>query len=101
MQLPSSLGHLDAASTKELLHLGRGSPRPPAQSVLAAPHQAGGSMTIAGEPLRPQGFRQTLYTLIHSRITSQGWYNLALTQLLAKPSTKHVHKAYASLRMSN
>jgi hypothetical protein len=25
---PSSLGHLDAASTKELLHLGRGSPRP-------------------------------------------------------------------------
>jgi hypothetical protein len=27
--LPSSLGHLDAASTKELLHQGRGSPRPP------------------------------------------------------------------------
>jgi hypothetical protein len=26
---PSSLGHLDAASTKELLHLGRGSPHPP------------------------------------------------------------------------
>ena len=26
---PSSLGHLDAASTKELLHQGRGSPRPP------------------------------------------------------------------------
>jgi hypothetical protein len=53
----------------------------PAQSVLAAPRQAGGSMTIAGEPLRPQGFRRTLYTLIHSRITSQGWHNLALTQL--------------------
>jgi hypothetical protein len=52
-----------------------------AQSVLAAPHQVGGSMTIAGEPLWPQGFRRTLYTLIHSRITSQGWLNLALTHL--------------------
>jgi hypothetical protein len=48
-------------------------------------------MMIAGEPLRPQGFQQTLYTLIHSRITSQGWHNLALTQLQAKPSTKHIH----------
>jgi hypothetical protein len=38
-------------------------------------------MTIAGEPLRPQDFRRTLYTLIHSRITSQGWHNIALTQL--------------------
>jgi hypothetical protein len=38
-------------------------------------------MTIAGEPFRPQGFRRTLYTLIHSEITSQGWHNLALTQL--------------------
>jgi hypothetical protein len=37
-------------------------------------------MTIAGEPLRPQGFRRTFYTLIHSRITSQGWHSLALTQ---------------------
>jgi hypothetical protein len=26
---PSSLGHLDAAFTKELLHQGRGSPHPP------------------------------------------------------------------------
>jgi hypothetical protein len=34
-----------------------------------------------GEPLRPQGFRRTLYNLIHSRITSQGWHNLTLTQL--------------------
>jgi hypothetical protein len=38
-------------------------------------------MTIADEPLRPQGFRRTLYILIHSRVTSQGWHNLALTQL--------------------
>jgi hypothetical protein len=38
-------------------------------------------MTIAGEPLRPQGFRRTSYNLIHSKITSQGWHNLALTQL--------------------
>jgi hypothetical protein len=58
-------------------------------------------MTIAGEPLGPRGFRRTLYNLIHSRITSQGCHNLALTQLQAKPSTKHIHKAHASLRMSN
>jgi hypothetical protein len=38
-------------------------------------------MTIVGEPLRLQGFRRTLYNLIHSRITSQGWHNLVLTQL--------------------
>jgi hypothetical protein len=38
-------------------------------------------MTIASEPLRPQAFQRTLYTLIHSRITSQGWHNLALTHL--------------------
>jgi hypothetical protein len=38
-------------------------------------------MTIVGEPLRPQGFQRTLYTLIRSRITSQGWHNLALTHL--------------------
>jgi hypothetical protein len=36
-------------------------------------------MTIAGESLRPQGFWRTLHNLIHSRITSQGWHNLALT----------------------
>jgi hypothetical protein len=38
-------------------------------------------MTIAGEPLRPQGFQRTLYNWIHPRITSQGSHNLALTQL--------------------
>jgi hypothetical protein len=38
-------------------------------------------MTIAGELLRPQGFRRTLYNLIHLRITSQDWHNLSLTQL--------------------
>jgi hypothetical protein len=53
----------------------------PAQSVLATPHQAEGLMMIAGEPLRLQGFQRILYNLIHSRITSQGWHNLALTQL--------------------
>jgi hypothetical protein len=39
------LGHLDAVSTKELLHERRGSPRPPHKAVVTAPHQAGGSMT--------------------------------------------------------
>jgi hypothetical protein len=78
---PSSLGHLDAASTKELLHQGRGVSTPPTQSVLTTAHQVGGLKTIAGEPLRPEGFRRTLYNLIHSRITSQGSHNLALTQI--------------------
>jgi hypothetical protein len=32
-------------STKELLHKGWGSPRPPHKVVVAAPHQVGGSMT--------------------------------------------------------
>jgi hypothetical protein len=75
---PSFLGHLDAASTKELLHQGRGSPRPPPTKCLATPHQAGGSKTFADEPLSPQGFRHTLYNLIHSRITSQGRHTLHL-----------------------
>jgi hypothetical protein len=52
--LAKLLGHLDAASTKELLHQGRGSPRPPAQSVLATPHQAGGSITIPVSHLGPK-----------------------------------------------
>ena len=34
-------------STKELAHKGRGSPRPPYKVVVAAPHQAGGSMTLS------------------------------------------------------
>jgi hypothetical protein len=49
-------------------------------------------MTIAGEPLRPQGFQRTLYTLIHSRITSQGWHNLALTQCRANTPGTHARK---------
>jgi hypothetical protein len=51
-------------------------------------------MTIAGEPLRPQSFRLTLYNLIHSRITSQGWHNLALLSsklsLALSTYTKHM-----------
>jgi hypothetical protein len=49
---------------------------------------------IAGEPLRPQGFRHTLYNLIHSRITSQGWHTLyslsSKLSLALSTHTKHV-----------
>jgi hypothetical protein len=73
--------HKEATIHRSLNHTCSSVSTSPAQSVLAAPHQAGGSMTFAGEPLRTQGFRRTLYNFVHSRITSQGWHNLALTQL--------------------
>jgi hypothetical protein len=51
-------------------------------------------MTIAGEPLRPQGFRRTLYNLIHSRITSQGGTTLhslsSKLSLALSTYTKHM-----------
>ena len=46
---------LTPGSIKELLHEGLGFPRPPRKYVDAAPHQAGGSLTFAGEPPRLQG----------------------------------------------
>jgi hypothetical protein len=97
--LPSSaLGHLDAASTKEFLHQGKGVSTSPAQCVITAPHQAGGSKTITGEPLMPQGFRHTLYNLIHSRITSQGRHTLhslsSKLKLTLSTRTKHVQSLW-------
>jgi hypothetical protein len=47
---PSSLGHLDVASTKEVLHLGRGSPRPP-HKVFSSLHT------------KPEGFGTTMHSL--------------------------------------
>jgi hypothetical protein len=49
------------------LHYGASPPRKgvstsPAQRVLTTPHQAWGSMTIAGEPLRPQGIGEPCTT---------------------------------------
>jgi hypothetical protein len=78
---------LRSFSTKERgLHV-------PAQSVLAIPHQAGGSKMIAGETLRPQGFRCTLYNFIHSRFSSQGRHTLhslnSKLSLALSTHTKH------------
>jgi hypothetical protein len=42
-------------STKELLHEGRGSPHPPHKAVVAAPHQAEGSMTCQRATKTPRG----------------------------------------------
>ena len=42
-------------STKELLHKGWGSPRPPHKDVVAAPHQVGGSMTCRQATNAPRG----------------------------------------------
>jgi hypothetical protein len=68
----------------------------PAQSVIATPHQVGGSKTIASEPLRPQDFRRTLYNLIHSKITSQGSHTLQ--SLNSKLSLAlNTHNACASM----
>jgi hypothetical protein len=72
----------------------------PAQSVLATPHQAGGSKTLAGEPLRPQDFRHTLYNLIHSRITSQGRHTLHSLNsklILALSARTHTQSVYKSM----
>jgi hypothetical protein len=55
------------------------------------------------EPLRPQGFRRTLYNLIHLRITSQGTHTLlSLSFKLSLALSTHTHtQACASLWMSN
>ena len=50
-------------STKELVHEGRGSPRPPYKDVVAAPHQVGGSMTCrrATNALRGRHTKSSLW----------------------------------------
>ena len=47
-------------STKELLHKGWGSPRPPHKVVVAAPHQIGGSMTLPASQKAPRGRRSKM-----------------------------------------
>ena len=44
-------------STKELLHKGWGSTRPPHKVVVAAPHKVGGSMTLPVSHQAPKGRR--------------------------------------------
>jgi hypothetical protein len=49
---------------------------------------------IAGEPFRPQGFRRTLYSFIHSRITLQGRNTLhSLSSMLSLALSTHTKLA--------
>jgi hypothetical protein len=57
-------------------------PCPP--HAVCSPHQVGGVEDFAGELLRPQDSNNTLYALIHSRITSQA-ITSACIQLNSKP----------------
>jgi hypothetical protein len=70
----------NAETSTKVVHHGRGSPRPPHTRVHAAPHQTGGSK-ICRRATKAQRLRRTLYILVHSRISSQGWHTLHSTQL--------------------
>src|SRR6185312_5583231 len=54
-------------STKELVHEGRGSPRPPYKFVVAAPYQVGGSMTCRRATNAPRGRHIEIFLLVHSK----------------------------------
>src|SRR6185503_20575021 len=51
----STMVTLIPISTKELLHKGWGSPRPPHKVVHAASHQVGGSLTLPASLKAPRG----------------------------------------------
>jgi hypothetical protein len=59
-------------STKELLHEGWGSPRPPHKVVDAAPHQAGGSKTCRRATKTPRGRHAEIQLVVHTRTSIQG-----------------------------
>jgi hypothetical protein len=65
-------------STKELLHEGWGSPRPPHKAVVAAPHQAGGSMTCWRATKTPRGRHTEIQLVVHSRNSTRSQH-LAFT----------------------
>ena len=48
-------------STKELLHKGWGSPRPPHKVVHTAPHQVGGLLTLPASLKAPRGRRTEIF----------------------------------------
>jgi hypothetical protein len=83
-----------------LLHQGRGSPRPPHKVSSPLHTKPEGRRRFVSEPLRPQGFRHTLYNLIHSRITSQCRH--ILHSLNSKLSLAlRTHKSMWSLWINN
>ena len=66
-------------STKELHQEGWGSPRPPHKDVIAAPHQAGGSMTLPASHQDSKDGRHTEYKLEQLSSTAHKAHNLTLT----------------------
>ena len=70
---------LAPGSTKELHQEGWGSPRPPLKDVIAAPHQAGGSMTLPASHQDSKDGRHTEYKLEQLSSTAHKAHNLALT----------------------
>ena len=68
-------------STKELLHKGLGSPRPPHNLVDAAPHQTGGSKTCRQATKTPRRLTHKDTSVVHSKTSSQG-SNTLLTHSL-------------------
>jgi hypothetical protein len=56
-------------------------------------------MTSAGEPVRPQGFRRTLYNLIHSSLIEQQLKvkKCVALQLIVKWPYQSIEKVFLSL----
>ena len=66
-------------STKELLHEGWGSPRPPHKDVDAAPHQAEGSLTLPARHQDSKDDRHIEYKLEQLSSTAHKAHNISLT----------------------
>ena len=70
---------LAPGSTKEFLHEGWGSTHPPHKDVDAAPHQAGGSLTLPASHQDSKDDRHTKHKLEQHSSTAHKTHNLALT----------------------
>ena len=85
---------LISGSTKELLHQGRGSPRPPAQSLSTPFHTKPEGRWRCRRVTRLQGWpAHRVQVMVHSRTTAQGTQSCLLTHLgtiLALSLTKDV-----------
>jgi hypothetical protein len=86
--------------TKKLLHQGRGSPHPPHKVSLSHHTKPEGRRRLPVRHLGPKGFDTHCTTWVAQDYLTR-LSHLTLTQLKAKPSTKHTHKTCASLWLSN
>ena len=73
------MGTLTPGSTKEFLHKEYGSPHPRHKDVDAAPHQAGGSLSLSASHQDSKDGRHTEYKLEQLSSTAHKAHNLALT----------------------